>query len=96
LSKREYFPLASPPAGRFGLSLNLFFLCWHTVIFCTISGSNCTIFSLNKFEKLKMFLDLVCGLMVGPEARPVENHWFREYGFPEKKEMEGSPHLWTI
>jgi len=31
------------------------------VIFCTVSGSNCIIFSLNQFEKLKMFLDLGCG-----------------------------------
>ena len=36
--------------------------CWHTVIFCTISGSNCTIFSSNTLEKLNIFLDLGRGL----------------------------------
>ena len=34
----------------------------HTMIFCAISGSNCTIFSLDKFEKSKIFLDLGCCL----------------------------------
>ena len=44
-----------------------------------IFSSNCTIFSFNKFEWLEIFLDLGHGsslrVMVGPEARLVENHW---------------------
>lgn len=36
------------------------------------------IFLLNEFEKIKIFLDLghdvSLKVMVGPEARPVENH----------------------
>jgi len=39
----------------FWFIIKLVFLCWHTVIFCTI-------FSLNTFEKLKNVLDLGHGL----------------------------------
>ena len=61
----------------------LIFLCWYSVIiYSTISDSNCTIFSFNKFERLEIFLDLGRGsslrVMVGPEAGPVENHWFKQ------------------
>lgn len=49
--------------------------------FCDIlfSGLNCA----NTFEKLKLFLDsgrgLLLTVMVGPEVRPVEDHWTRTH-----------------
>lgn len=53
--------LASPRAGRFGLSLNLFFM----LIYCDILYYNrlkLHHFLLNKLDMLKSFLDLGCGL----------------------------------
>jgi len=61
---------------------------WRQLPHCDIlSGSNYTIFSLNTFEKLKMFLDLGLSLsfrvIVLPIARPVENHWSDREPLPQ-------------
>lgn len=72
------FPsLASTPADQLDLSFNFFFRFWHAVMFFVISGSNWTILSWIKLEKLNIsWSPVIRGWWWSLKSRPVENHCY--------------------
>ena len=73
--KGNFSSLPSHSFVCFCLSLNWNFVSIDTLWYFILCQVQTATFSLKKFEMLKISLGR--NLMVGPEARPVGNHWFK-------------------